>query len=245
MIKFYTFLGVCGLLLFSIRAQGQPATTDSTNSTNDEAHIAAYYHQLIGESSGLFSGIEYKYPAMRITGSPFYLTDDWTNGSIIYNHVLYPNVLIKYEQVHDQLVSLLANGVLPYILNTEKVEQFNLLNHHFIYVLADSLQKKEISSGFYEKLYGGKTEVLVKREKTIETSNGIGAIESKYIDNIKYYIKSKEVYYNVSGNGSVVDALKDRKKEVQQFIKSKHIKAQRNPEINLVQIATYYDTITK
>ncbi len=238
MIRCYALISFIGIsLLISKAAQCQHRAVDSANIT-----IAAYYHQAINQASGLYNGIEYQFHAPNIVGNAFFLNNDWNQGSVVYEQVLYPKVPLRYDLVEDQLIALSYTEVLPYVLNRDKVQSFNIANHHFVYVPADSLQKS-FDSGFYEQLYNGKTEVLVRRTETISTTSGLTSLESKYNGKTRYYIMNKGLFYDVSGNGSVVSALKDKKREVQQFIKTNHIKAQKNPVEALVQIAAYYDTL--
>lgn len=236
----------CAILFYTQSVSGQALVADSTATASVATDPAAYYHRLISESSGLYNGIEYKAHSPLILGSPFYLANDWSKGTVVYNQVLYKNVLIKYDAFADQLVALLFNEALPYVLNRTQVQSFDLLNHHFVYIEADSLQREyPAKSGFYNQLYNGKTEVLFKVSKSIENYSNINQNESRYIDKFTIYLRNRNNYYPISNNKSVLNALQDRKKEVQQYIKSNHLKISKNTMDALVQVAAYYDSLTR
>jgi len=244
--KFCVFIAISAILLLGVDINVRAQAPDTAMNSSVIADPAAFYHQFIGRSSGLYSGIEYKYHSPEIVGLPFFLNNNWNRGTVVYNKVLYENVAIRYDAVDDNLVALLFNQALPYVLNREKVQSFDLLNHHFVYVEADTLQKGyNVKSGFYEQLYSGKTEVLLKQSKTIETYSSVSQSEIKYVDKISVYLKNKTNYYPVSGNSSIINALQDKKKDIQQYIKSNHIRVKKNALDGLVQIAAYYDTLTK
>lgn len=239
--KFAPVLGLCFMLFCAPVTHAQNIA--AVSSPADTA-LANYYHQAIGYSSGLYSGIEYKPHSPVITGIPFYASNNWVKGTVIYNDVAYNDVLMKYDLVDDQLIALLYNQALPYVLNQSKVRAFDLANHHFVYAVKDSLQKQSFTDGYYEQLYNGKTMVLARYEKKILESGNATSLESKYDDRTRYYIKSQGLYYAVSSNGSVANALADKKKLIQQYLKSNHIKINKNSPDALVQVATYYDTLT-
>jgi len=84
-----------------------------------------------------------------------------------------------------------------------------------------------------------------KGQKNIQTStSGILGPEA-YFNPVKdYYVRKNNTYYSFSGQGSLLDVLKDKKKEIQQYIKANQIKFRQDPEEAMVKIASYYDHLT-
>jgi hypothetical protein len=248
MSKFAPLWCAVVLLFCGSMAYAQPLSIADSTLTVSTTALADYYHQSIGQSSGLYSGIEFKPHAPNITGIPNYLNNDWNSGTVIYNHVVYRNVLLKYDLVDNQLVALLYNQVIPYILNQNSVQYFTVGSHHFVYAAADSVQHARESSfvpGFYEQVYNSKSEVLIRYEKTVETQTSSSSIESYYSDKTRLYLKNQGIYYEVSGNSAVAKVLKDQKKPVQQYLKSNHLKVNKSSPDALVKVATYYDSLTR
>jgi hypothetical protein len=60
----------------------------------------------------------------------------------------------------------------------------------------------------------------------------------------EFYVRKDNVYYKVAGKGALLDILKDRKKQLQQYIKTNKIKFNNDPGRALANIAGYYDHIT-
>jgi hypothetical protein len=207
-----------------------------------------YYNKAIGEQSRLYNGSEYPLPDPNITGNAFF--QDNSNlrpGAVMYDGVYYTNVPIAYDLYRDVVVALLYNGFSKYSLVSDKVSDFYLADHHFIRIKADPLAVNgKLKPGFYDQIYGGKTTILVKRSKTIQTSSsGEKKIETFFQPSTDYYIKKDGSYYKFSGKGAMLNILKDQKKQLQQYLKDNQIRFKDNVELSMQKIADYYDHLTK
>ena len=121
---------------------------------------------------------------------------------------------------------------------------------HYIYIdlLIDNINadtvnvnNSGITSGYYDVIYNGKSGVLVKIYKEIQSAG----VETYFNPKRDFFIRKNNAYYSVSGQGDLIAALKDRKKELQQYIKTNKIKFHRDPEEAMVKIASYYDQLSK
>lgn len=151
-----------------------------------------------------------------------------------------------YDLFKDEVVIELYNSALKITLLKERVTSFDLLDHHFVNIKADSTSKNPVSAGYYDQLYGGKIQVLARREKSIQTTQGFaGALESYFLPSLNYYLFKNGTYYSVSSEGSFLDVLKDKKKDLQQFIKANKLKFKKyQREDAMAKVAAYYDHLT-
>jgi hypothetical protein len=102
-----------------------------------------------------------------------------------------------------------------------------------------------LAPGFYDLLYPGKSQVMVKRSKTIDSHiAGERTVEIFYVDKNDVYIKNGNAYYLIDGRGSFLDTFKDKKKEIKQYIKLNKIDFNADIESAVVKLANYYDTIS-
>jgi hypothetical protein len=150
-----------------------------------------------------------------------------------------------YDVFGDQLVVLLYNKFSEYTLIKDKVSSFDLNGHHIINI--DSLAlpaNAAIKAGFYDEVYKGKLQALVKRSKNNQTTSSTSTLESYFNASIDYYLKKNNVYYTVNSKGELLDVLKDRKKDIQQFIRTQQLNYRKDPVEALAKIAAYYDQIT-
>ncbi len=236
-------------MFYSIASLAQPTPADSSSQQNAFNNAVSLFYSTIGNQSPLFNGPEYYYYDPLIKGNAYFLdVNAFTPGTIYYDGASYSGAPMLYDTYSDKVVVLLYNHFSKFSLVNSKVKSFDYLEHHFVNINQDTLAiTSELKSGYYDQLYGGKTEVLVKRYKDIQTTNGSATNGSESYFNTKkeYYVRKNHAYYSVGGEGSMLDILKDHKKELQQYIKANKIKFRREPEEAMVKIASYYDQLTK
>lgn len=244
---------VCLLLFFSTtsfipsRSWAQLSVDDSVFYNKAVNNAKAIYFQSLGDQSGLYNGSQYAgCPfGFRDGGHPFFYSDVFLNGSIVYDKVLYPEAHLLYDEVVEVL--LFQDSTHRIQLVNERVARFSILDNHFIRIIKDSSNRTLVKSGFYQLLYEGNTTVLKKEVKSIREvliSNTEGIY--RYIDTKKYfYIKKGNDYYLVKRKKALLQLYKDRKKELQQYIKRNKLNFKRDPDSLLAKLSAYYDQLTK
>jgi len=228
---------------------GQSAQDDSTYLKNSLARTVDNFNKSIGQQSRLYSGTEYLPYDRTIKGNALYPLEatTWQSGAVNYDGFTYKDVPIMYDIYKDVVVILLYNKFSMLTLLSDRVHDFSLPDHHFVRVVTDSLSANNsgISTGFYEQLYGGKVEVLAKRIKSIQNSTNVTAtIETYFLAKDEYYIRKGNTYYDVGSQGSVLKVFKDKKSQLQQYIRDNNIKFKKDPEDAMAKIAAYYDHLT-
>jgi hypothetical protein len=245
----YTYLSTIAVLLCLVVRQNcfsQAATKDSSSQQNALNSALTRYYASLGKESPLFNGTEYYFYDPLIKGNAYFMdVNAFTPGSVFYDGLFYTGVPMLYDLYGDKVVVLLYNHFSKFSLIAEKVQNFDFLGHHFVNINVDTLNNNTlIKSGFYDELYHGKTEILAKRTKSIQTSVGGQSSESYFDPAKEYYVRKKNAYYSFSSKGSLLDVLKDRKKELQQYIRTNDINYRKDPEDAMVKIASYYDHLT-
>lgn len=237
------------LLLFASNSFGQMAPADSISRQNSIDRTVSDFYLAIGQQSRLYNGHEYVPYDPHIKGNALYPPDaqTWATGEVTYDGIIYKSVPLKYDIYKDVLIALLYNHFSSYMLVNEKVHDFGFSGHHFVRINADSLvnDKSGITTGFYDRLYGGKTEVLAKRSKSIQHSTDITIIlETYFIEKDDYYVKKGNTYYNVGSKSSFLKVFKDKKAALQQYMRDNHINFSENREVAMAALASYYDQIS-
>jgi hypothetical protein len=235
--------------LFINRSFGQAALSDSSSLQTSVSQTVANFYKSIGQQSRLYNGHEYHSYDHHIIGNALFPYDvqSWEPGEVNYDGIVYKNVPLMYDIYKDIVVVLLYNKFSMYTLLDNKVHDFSFANHHFVRVNTDSLKNNSsgITTGFYDQLYGGKTEALAKRVKTLQnTSSSVVALETAFLSNNTYYLRKGNAYYKVSSQSAVLNVLKDKKSELQQYIKTNDIRFNKDPDDAMAKIAAYYDHIT-
>jgi hypothetical protein len=244
----YLSLIVClTCAMISQKTFAQVARTDSSSQQNALNNTLTLFYSSIGDQSPLYNGPEYYFYDPLIKGNAYFAdVNAFSPGSVFYDGLLFNGVPMLYDIYSDKVVVLLYNHFSKFSLIQERVKSFDFLNHHFININSDTLNiNTVIKSGFYDELYNGKSQVLVKRSKNMQTTTGgLAGPESYFDPAIDYFLRKNNIYYKVTSKGSMLDVLKDKKKELQQYIRANQINFRKEPEEAMVKIASYYDHLT-
>ena len=225
-------------------ALGQERNTDNLQLHQTEVNMVNGFNKAIGQQSRLFNGPAYiSYNFNSKTNANFKDTTAFNIGTVNYDGIVYTNVPLMYDLHRDLLISQLTNGILIYSFISEKVYTFDLLDHHFVQLQADSVNK-QMDVGFYDELYHHKLRLLARRTKNLQQEASGLVIDNVFISKTSYYLKKGNTYYNVNSQGKFFDVLKDKKKELKQYLKDNKIRFRDNPERAMVTLAAYYDHLT-
>jgi hypothetical protein len=233
------------LTLFCKIATAQSAA-DSAAYDDATGKMVNYFYQAVGEQSRLYNGFVYDMPDPSIRNNP-YLDDlnKFRAGTIEYDGEVFGNVALIYDIHNDQLVVSLFDHATPMFLVPDKVLGFEVNNRRFVRIVGGS---NGVKTGYYEQLYSGRSQVLKKQEKMVTTTtvSGEGRVRSFVPSSEKpgYYVKKDGIYYPVSSQSSVLDLFPVKKKEIKQYIKSRHLDFKDLFELALTSVTTYYDSLT-
>jgi hypothetical protein len=243
---FYPLITGILCFVFSARVVGQAAPADSSSQKNALNNTVSLFYGSIGKQSPLYNGTEYYFYDPIIKGNAYYAdVNSFTPGSVFYDNMHFTGVPMLYDIYGDQVVILLYNHFTKCTLIKDKVSSFDFLDHHFVRIdTVTFLNNPAIKPGYYDELYAGRLQVLARYSKSIQVTTGGQTSESYFNYSKDYYIRKNNIYYNFSSQGALLDILKDKKKEIQKYLKENQVKYRRNPEEAMVKIASYYDHLT-
>jgi hypothetical protein len=221
-------------------AKAQVASIDSLNSNQALVKAIANYDQVTREAGSIYNGTEYKLYELSIKGNAYFLEYAWRKGTLLYDHLNYYGVYLLYDTFKDVVVPQPQSDSFLFRLINEKVGAFSIGTHNFKRVVADTTNNS-LETGYYEILYNGKSEVLAKRKKTIQYSS---STEQYFDETSAYYLKQNNTWFKISSKGSELNLLKNKKNELQQYLKKGAVDFKHQKEQAFVQVASYYDQIT-
>jgi hypothetical protein len=230
------------VVLFTVKTYAQQRITDSAVYQTPANNAIAYFKQGVGVQSGLYNGQEY-IPFNRLKAENVFFLDakTWDRAILNYDGTTYTNVPMMYDLLRDIAVVQLYDVVNSFTLVTEKITDFTLLNHHFVYKYSDSLNTNGLKPGLYDQLYDGKTEVLVNRKRTLLILSG----KNTFPEDDQLLVKLGDVYYPVGSQHKLLSVLKSKKKELRKYINDNNVFFKDNPEQSTIRIAAYYDKLTQ
>ncbi len=233
------------LILFAHGKLAAQLTADDSSFLNKaKENTVNLYQQQLGNQSGLINGSQYLgYSFSFASGYPYFYNDTSNNGSILYDKVVYHHIQLRYDEVAEVVICFQTYRSVQLI--SEKINWFNILNHHFERIVLDSLNPSIPKTGFYEVLYQGKISVYKKETKKIQEdlrpqgTEILRTIETK----ILYLIKKNNTYYPVNNKKSLLQIYADKKNEIDRFIKKNKFKYKKDKENMIVKTAAYYDQL--
>ena len=241
MIVMLNRLLTSALILLSFNLQAQEFSADSVINSPISKAIGIYNQSIAGQSE-IYNGTAYEPPPKAYKGSVYFQDRNYFSPCIIrYNGTLYNNIPVLYDVFNDLMIAS-SPDQFNYILRTGKLSDVLMLNHHFIYFNNDS--SNVLRSGFYDQLYARKAAVLVKRVKLVSNNITQQGVEIAYKDNSEIYVKKSGNYYQVDSKTALMNVLKDKEKELDQYLKTKKLKFNKDKEASIVALVQYYDQIT-
>jgi len=234
------------LIIFKGSAQ-QITIPDSLVQKTAAQNIEAYFNKAIKQQSKLFNGAFYEFYLPRITGSAYFKdSQEFTKGSVVYDGFLYEDVPLLYDLHRDLVVSVFYEGNFKFNLISEKVTEFKIDNHHFVYLNKELDSAKSVGkTGFYDRLYNGKIKIYSKRTKLLQEVNDSRYARQFFVSKNFYYVEKDKTLYSFSKLGSFLSLFKNEKAEMRKYLKKNDINFKDNPEHAMVLLAGYYDNLLK
>jgi len=139
---------------------------------------------------------------------PFFESNKWEKGQVIFNGTSYNAQTLKYDIVADRLIYFKRSPTesFPLALKETFVSDFEINNHHFKYY-----KGQEMKPGYYEVLAEGKATLLVQWRKK-ESLSSDGQIAYKTLSTL-YLIKQGK-YQKVLNLFVLNFMLRDKRKEL-------------------------------
>jgi hypothetical protein len=231
-----------GLLLLSpLACYCQATKVDTSFLAQSKSKSIALYAATILDQSRLFNGSDYIVYMPKDEEHPYYGSDDWTIGSVVYWDELYENVQLLFDLSIDQVIVEHDRGS-PVRLIPEKVQQFTMLGHTFVRLVKDD--KNKLSDGFYDQLYNGKSKVYAKHSKSYRETLQAPKVIPSFDEGVRYYVVKDGNFHVVKTKGSVLQVLSDRKSELKNFLRKNRIRYNDDREKTIVRLTEFYDSLT-
>lgn len=165
-----------------------------------------WFDQMISPvNTDIFDGLAYTEQHRMLTDKhKFFMTANFSTGSLVYKGQPYYNLQLKYDLFQDQLLLRYSNKPnIPTVIVAKKdVSKFTLGDHTFIN-LAFETNKKQQTSGYFELLLeNDRLRLLKKHRKRIlrKMNDRIRYYEFKAQDS--YYVRYQGDYYQLKGVGT-------------------------------------------
>jgi len=200
------------------------------------------YLDFIQGNAHLYNGTEHKTYQSVNEEHPYFISDDWVVGSIVYDNELNVNVPMMYDLKNDKVVIDHFSSRNKIELVSKKISKFNVQGHTFVALKPDSANA-QIQEGFYDQLYKGSIRVYARRTKQYEERIEANVLIPSFTEKNKYFLLKDGKYFPVNSKATALDALNDKRKILKQYLSKSGVQYKKQKEKWLVMLAGYYDTI--
>jgi hypothetical protein len=233
------------LYLFFILLPAQvfsQSKTDTSFLAVSIANAKKAYQEFIKGNAHLYNGTEHKIYQSLNDEHPYFISDDWALGSIVYDNEINENVPMMYDLRNDKVVIDHFSSGNRIELVSKKISEFNLHGRHFVTLKPDSVNK-EIEEGFYDQLYKGNISIYAKRTKLFEERIQANVLIRSFTEKNRYFLFKDGKYLSVNSKSAALEALSDKRKELKQQMSKSKIRYKKEKEKWLVTLAGFYDTL--
>lgn len=232
-------------ILFCLNfSYSQSVKRDSLSEIQLKNAISLYNH-FSADNSPVYNGSEYIYYTFKMEGDPYFITGDLSKGWVSYSGRKYDSLSMMYDVARNQLIVAGPQQFSRIVLAEEYVDSFNLLGHTFIKLLEDH-KENLYNTGYYDILYNGKTRLLARRIKLMDSPIKGNMIVRIFYSKDRFYIYKNGLYYLVNSKKDVYRLFKDKEYEIKKQLRKQHLKFRhKNFEQSLTIAVAYYDQLTK
>lgn len=239
---FYITLLYCAYFIpLMLTADGQNSSPDSSLYIGRLDDAVRVYRQFTGTESPLYNGVDYIAYQLPVTGNPFFNSDQWMDGSVLYHGIQYNQVPIRYDIMRGVVVIRSYDSTTQIILGEAALDWFKVAGHTFIRIAKDS--GRGLLPSYYELLYSGPHEVLAHWSKSLQTTySGVTAIRNFDLST-RYYIRAGKRFIQVGSKSAMWRIFADKKNQVKADFRKSRIRFRRDPGAAIVRICSFYDRI--
>ncbi|WP_148233536.1 hypothetical protein [Pseudopedobacter saltans] len=194
----------------------------------------------------IYNGKVYR-PDLKLDGDGHTLFYDsrYTTGTVIYNGLTYNNIMLLYDLVLDQLVLLNLDKAGGIMIPSDHIDEFSLHNHTFINLKPGKTQVAGIDPGYYDLLYSGTKDLLVKRTKKITETIGQHKVVRTVSQRDKYYLLKDTTYIPVKSKNDFLKQLSETRQQNQLFIKQQRLNFRKEKENSMVELLKFHDSLNR
>ena len=203
------------------------------------AHTQKLYNDKMKAEWPLNAGGQYADYAPIEEEHPYFLSDDWMEGSVVYMNDVYHKIPLLFDLRTEKLITEHTPSAMQIELTSDKVRTFTMDGHLFIRFYKDSV-KNLPETGFYNVLQTGNVSLLARRKKNIQQSISSGKIVAITHEINRYYVLKLNEVIPVRSKKSIISALNDLP-DLKKMVRRSNLAFGKNRETGLSETVRIYN----
>ena len=207
---------------------------------NAQENPVGNYLQQVGEYADIYNGkIETNYNILQYKNTPYYGNPDYTDASIIYRNIYYPNQKVRLDLFREQLIILSPEKRYGIVANSPDVEKILMYGKTFEWLIPP--KESRLKQGFYIHLLEGKKLQLYSKDYYFLAQD---LLTYRFDHKIQYYLLYNNRFYAVKNKGSFSKLFSQYKKQINQFANAHKLNFKNeSSEDSFVSLAGYCDEL--
>ncbi len=203
-----------------------------------ESYTSAQYSE-----AAIYNGKVYR-PDLKLDGNghALFRSNKYAKGTVVSNGLTYENLALLYDLVLDQLVLLNFDEVGGIMVPPDYIDSFSLHNHTFINLKPGKTPVTGISPGYYDLLYSGTKDLLVKRAKKMTETTNQHKVVRTISQQDKYYLLKDSVYIPINNKNHLLKQLSENRQQNKLFIKQQRLNFRKDKENAMVELLKFHDS---
>jgi hypothetical protein len=175
------------------------------------------------------------YPRSYI-GIAYFMTDEWTSGSVLYEGIWYKNLLLKYDLSTDDVVLQTPGGAGLAMIHS-RVQEFWLGDAHFIRAPLPG----RTDPAFYQLLAQGKMTLIAFHRKVVEEKILEREVERSFNYTVRYFVVTEGEMHHIKRQKDLTRLLGEQRQKGVAEMKSKGQSFKKNPIAAMVTLVQFFN----
>lgn len=206
---------------------------------NAQGANAVNYLQKAGDYAVIYNGrIEPIYNSIIFENTPYYVNSEFTDASVIFKNIYYPNQKARLDLYKEQLIILPPERKYGIIISSQSVDKVFIHNRTFVFLGSDN--ETSIRKGYYMQLLDGDIFQLFCKENHVLRQTLITYV---FDQKINFFLLYNSRYYTVKSKASFSKLFPQYKKQINQHVKENKLNFRRNKEESLTSLAIYCEKL--
>ena len=207
---------------------------------------AAAYMDVASAQAAIFSGNRQKPLTQMLLNHQYFKNQDFVNGRLSYNGVVYPDVSLRWDLYRDELIIFSPTNY-NIVLTSNNIDFAEIHGYHIFYLHPDSVAGYP-PAGNYIRLYSGDDYLLLEklthnlyRDKNVQRGRF-----AYYFDlTTHFYLQKNGTYYKISNRRSLLKTLSTHRKELRRFINARNMRYKDDAEKMVLEVVKEHEKLSR
>lgn len=180
--------------------------------------LAGSYLAHYGNQAALYYGREQlKYP-LTISGHPYWGQSNYVKAKLLYNDILYDDVLVKIDMYRKELIVQSPNPPYNVVLENSRIGYIRINDTTIVYLNAQISKKQKPQGNFFIIHKGGKFQVLERQTVQLTEEKDNTRIQQSFVRKSDYFVYDGNAYYKLKNKTSLKKIFKNKKDLISKYV---------------------------